>query len=67
MALGSNATISNATAGNVLYIGNSGGGSQFSLGSNTLTVDGAGDTFINSSLGRVRRHRGALSRTVPDS
>ena len=51
VALGSNATISNATAGNVLYIGNSGGGSAFTLGSNTLTVDGAGDTFVNSSLG----------------
>ena len=51
ITLGSNATVANATAGNVLYLGNSGGGSLFSLGSNTLTIDGAGDTFINSSLG----------------
>ncbi len=51
VSLGSNATISNATAGNVLYIGASDGSSPFSLGSNTLTVNGAGDTFINSSLG----------------
>ena len=51
ISLGSNATISNSTAGNVFYLGNSGGGSLFTLGSNTLTIDGAGDTFINSSLG----------------
>ena len=51
IALGSNATISNATAGNTLYLGTANGSSLFTLGSNTLTVDGAGNTFINSSLG----------------
>jgi fibronectin-binding autotransporter adhesin len=61
VSLGSNATIANATAGNVLYIGNAGGASLFTLGSNTLTVDGAGDTFINSSLG-VAGDTGGLTK-----
>src|ERR1017187_7303652 len=61
VSLGSNATIANATAGNVLYIGNAGGASLFTLGSSTLTVDGAGDTFINSSLG-VAGDTGGLTK-----
>jgi fibronectin-binding autotransporter adhesin len=61
VTLASNATVSNATAGNTLYLGNANGGSLFSLGSNTLTVDGAGDTFVNSSLG-VAGDTGGLTK-----
>ena len=51
--LGSDATISNATAGNILYLGAFTATSFVALGSNTLTVNGAGDTFINANLGAV--------------
>src|ERR1035441_9814777 len=53
VALASNATISNSTAGNVFYVGNSAATNTFSLGSNTVTFDGAGDTFVYSNMGNI--------------
>ena len=53
VALASNATISNSTAGNVFYIGNSAATNTFLLGSNTVTFDGAGDTFVYSNMGNI--------------
>ena len=51
ITLGSNATIANATAGNTLYLGAFTASSFVTLGTHTLTVDGAGDSFINANLG----------------
>ena len=51
VALGSNSTLYSAVAGTQLTIGNAAGTSLFSLGANTLTVDGPGDTWLYSNLG----------------
>ena len=49
--IASNATIFSSTAGQTLTIGNAAGTSLFTLGANTVTFDGPGNTFINSDVG----------------
>ncbi len=51
VTLGSNATIFSSVAGQTLTIGNASGTSLFTMGSNTVTFDGPGNTFINSNVG----------------
>ena len=51
LTISSNASIFSSTSGNTLTLGNASGTSLFTLGSNTVTIDGAGDTFINSNVG----------------
>lgn len=52
ISLGSNATIFSGTAGNTLYLNsNYVSAHTVSLGSNTLTIDGPGDTWSNANIG----------------
>ncbi len=51
ITVATNATIRSATAGATLTLGNATATSLFALGGNTLTFDGAGDTFVYSNLG----------------
>lgn len=51
ISLGSASTVTSSTAGQTLTLGNASATSLFSMGANTLTFDGAGDTWINSNLG----------------
>jgi autotransporter-associated beta strand protein len=52
VALASDATISSATAGNTLFIDDNYVSAQtLTMGNHTLTVDGPGDTWINSNVG----------------
>lgn len=52
ITLASNATIYSATAGNTLFINaNYVSARTLTLGANTLTIDGPGDTWINSNVG----------------
>ena len=54
MALASNATIFSGTAGNTLFIDDNYVSAQtVTLGNNTLTVDGPGDTWFNANVGVV--------------
>ncbi len=51
VAIASNATIFSSAAGNLLTLGNASGASLFTMGANTVTVDGPGDIWINSNVG----------------
>jgi autotransporter-associated beta strand protein len=51
ITVASDATIYSSTPGYMLTIGNSSGTNLFSLGSNTITFDGPGNTFVYSNLG----------------
>ena len=51
VTLASSASIFSSTVGNQLTLGNSSGTSLFTMGSNTLTIDGAGDTYFYSNVG----------------
>jgi fibronectin-binding autotransporter adhesin len=51
VTIASNATIFSSTAGNLLTLGNTAGTSLFTMGANTVTFDGPGDTWINSNVG----------------
>ncbi|HWA28786.1 MAG TPA: autotransporter-associated beta strand repeat-containing protein [Lacunisphaera sp.] len=51
LSLAANATITSATAGKLLTLGNAAGTSLFTLGANTVTFDGAGDFLVNSDVG----------------
>ena len=50
ISFGSNATIYSA-AGTLLTLGNAAGSSSFALGNRTVTIDGPGDTWVNSNVG----------------
>jgi autotransporter-associated beta strand protein len=52
VTIGSNSTIYSSTAGNTLYIGNAVFGTNlFSMGSNTVTIDGPGDVWFDANVG----------------
>jgi len=52
ISLGSDATIFSATAGNTLYLNSDYQNARtITLGNHTLTIDGAGDTYANASIG----------------
>ncbi len=51
VTLASNASIFSSTAGTLLTLGNTAGTSLFTMGANTVTFDGPGDTWINSNVG----------------
>ncbi len=51
VTIASNASIFSSTAGNLLTLGNASATNLFTMGSNTVTFDGPGDTFINSNVG----------------
>jgi fibronectin-binding autotransporter adhesin len=52
MALGSDATIFSATAGNILYLNsNYVSAHTLTLGNHTLTIDGPGDVWANANVG----------------
>ncbi len=51
VTIASNATIVSSTAANQLTIGNVSVTSLFTMGSNTVTFSGAGDTWLNSNVG----------------
>ena len=51
ITLGSNSTIYSSVAGTTLTIGNSSYTSLFTMGSNTLTIDGPGNTFFDANVG----------------
>ena len=51
LTFGSNSTIFSSVAGQTLTIGNASGTSLFTMGGNTVTFDGPGNTFINSNVG----------------
>lgn len=60
ITVATNATIRSATAGATLTLGNTTATSLFALGGNTLTFDGAGDTFVYSNLGVTGDTGGAI-------
>ncbi len=51
LTIASNATIYSTTAGNLLTLGNASATNLFTMGGNTVTFDGPGDTWINSNVG----------------
>ncbi len=51
VTIASNATIFSSTAANMLTIGNTSVTNLFAIGANTVTFDGAGDTWVNSNVG----------------
>ena len=51
VTLASNATVFSSTAGNTLTIGNASATNLFTMGGNTVTIDGPGDTWFNSNVG----------------
>jgi autotransporter-associated beta strand protein len=61
VTLASNATIFSATAGSQLTIGNSSATNSFAMGSNTVTIDGPGDTYFYSDAG-VSGDTGGLTK-----
>ncbi|HTB81453.1 MAG TPA: autotransporter-associated beta strand repeat-containing protein [Opitutaceae bacterium] len=51
ITIASNATIFSSVAGTLLTLGNASATNLFTMGSNTVTFDGPGDTWINSNVG----------------
>ncbi len=51
VTIASNTTIGSSTAGTRLTIGNATPSNFFAIGGNTVTFDGAGDTWLNSNIG----------------
>jgi len=52
ITLASSSTIFSSTAGNTLYIGNAAYGTNlFTMGSNTVTIDGPGNVWFDSNVG----------------
>lgn len=52
ISLSAGSTITSSTAGQTFYVGNSSFTNTLTLGANTLTVSGAGNTLINSFVGQ---------------
>ena len=51
ITFGSNSTIYSSVAGQTLTLGNAAATSLFTMGANTVTIDGPGNTFIYSNVG----------------